>query len=250
MKKYLVLLLALILSGNILAQENLQKARKNQFALGFGGLIQRKPYKGYDTKGYPLPYIYYESDSFFFRQLTAGYHIYSKRNISLDFILKGRLDGYDDDDSHIFEGMDDRDHTIDAGIKLSVYDGWGMATLYVVGDTLSKHEGYEAELTYAKRFTDGKLTLIPSLGLAYESQNLVDYYYGVRDDEIRAGRPAYEAGNEVSFLASLGLRYQLDEKWDIYSFTSYRWLGSEITKSPLVGRDYEISVGAGLAYEF
>ncbi len=250
MKKTFITLLVLCLSINLFAQRKPYRLKESRFSLGFGGIVQRKPYKGFDTHGYPIPFVNYESNTFFFRQLTAGYHLFADERIVFDLIAQGRLDGYDDDDSSALEGMSDRDPSLDAGAQISVFDGWGRTKLSFVGDTLSKHRGHQVEISYSKRFSDGRWSIIPSTGIAYESQNLIDYYYGVRDKESRPGRPAYEADAEFSFIASLAANYRFNEKWSFYSFVGYRFFGSEVTDSPIVSRDYNITAGAGLSYNF
>lgn len=250
MRRMLILLLVLLANVSALGQTSRLKSGESVTSIGFGTIIRKEPYKGYDVHAYPVPVIFYQSNKFFFRELTAGYHLYNDRCFRVNAIVSGRLDGYDDDDSDALEGMDDRKHTVDAGIEAFYRDGFGTTKLSLVGDITNEHQGYEAELTYSKRFNNGRFSIVPTIGAAYLSQNLTDYYYGVRNDEARAGRPAYEVDGEFSFLSRLRLLYQLSQKWQFYSFAGYQWFGSEVNDSPIVSRDYQVTAGLGFMYEF
>jgi outer membrane protein len=88
------------------------------------------------------------------------------------------------------------------------------------------------------------------VGFSWLSNDLADYYYGVRSDETKVGRPAYSAGSGVNWFAGLGTDYKLDEKWSLFAQFSYEWLNNEITDSPIVDDDYKITILAGAMYKY
>jgi outer membrane protein len=88
------------------------------------------------------------------------------------------------------------------------------------------------------------------LGLNLRSENLNNYYYGVRGKEATANRTAYKSGSSVNPYAGVALDYQLAGRWSIFSMFRNEWLGSEITDSPIVDQDSKISVILGLLYRF
>ena len=87
-------------------------------------------------------------------------------------------------------------------------------------------------------------------GLSWRSENLNNYYYGVRAKEATANRTVYKSGNSVNPYAGVVLDYQLAERWSIFSMFRNEWLGNEITDSPIVDQDSKISLILGLLYCF
>lgn len=229
------------------------------FAAGLGVVISPKPYKGYDNEVFLIPLIIYESGDFYARGKNLGY-TFMEREVtifdramtwSFDAVAELRFDGYDDDDASIFNGMDDREWTIDMGLATELRDPeFGFLRLGWLTDILSRHEGHELRLTYGKRFQMDKLGLTPSVGFAWESSDLVDYYYGVRSSEAIAGRPAYTAGSDITWFTNLQITYQIDERWSLFSLIGWEFFGDEIKDSPLVDEDNSFSGIMGFLYEF
>jgi outer membrane protein len=121
-------------------------------------------------------------------------------------------------------------------------------------DVLNEHKGHEFRLSYdydfRGAFNVSALSVTPGVGVTYRSRQLNDYYYGVRSDEVIPGRPQYEVGDSTGLLASVRANYRLYERWSVMAMTSVEWLGSEITDSPIVEKDYEISMLVGVMYRF
>ena len=231
--------------------------------LGPGMVVLLKPYTGMHPTVYPYPVSLFIYDRFYISIDTVGYRLLANRGASVkpgrmswyfDVIGKWRTDGYDSDDSDELEGMHDRNKTFDVGGEFGVSGDWGSVTTYLVTDALGVDDGQEIRVVYAKSFKNpfdvNNLKISPSVGLAWQSNNLVDYYYGVRDDEVRAGRPAYDPGPAVNWLWGVDANYRLNERWTLLAGFTYYWFDSEIRNSPIVSRYYSISIIAGAMYRF
>ncbi|MBE3143555.1 MAG: MipA/OmpV family protein [Planctomycetes bacterium] len=251
--KILIISLTLLICSAALAEvgkQNSQTDPNSMFLLGPGALITVKPYKGMDSTVYPIPVITAVSAPFYFWIDTAGCRLFSDSNMAFDVIGKWRLDGYDADKSDDFEGMHDRNMTVDVGGEFSVTGDWGNLYARILTDALGQHDGQEFRVTYAKPFKFEKSKISPSVGFALLSSNLADYYYGVRDDEARAGRPAYNPGASVNWFVGLDADYQLNDDWTLLTSITYYWLDSDIRNSPIANKDYTISIIAGAMYRF
>lgn len=218
--------------------------------IGPGVLITVKPYKGMDSTIYPIPVVTAVSGQFYFWIDTAGCRLFSDSNMAFDVLGKWRLDGYDADKSDDFDGMHDRNMTIDIGGEFSITEDWGNLYARILTDALGQHDGQEFRVTYAKPFKIEKSKISPSVGFAWLSHNLADYYYGVREDEARAGRPAYNPGASVNWFVGLDANYQLNDDWTLLTSITYYWLDSDICNSPIVNKDYTMSIIAGAMYRF
>jgi len=251
--KMAIISLTLLICSAAIAEEgkNISQADSNSmFLLGPGVLVTVKPYKGMDSTIYPIPVVTAVSAPFYFFIDTAGCRLFSDSNMTFDLIGKLRLDGYDADRSDDFDGMHDRNMTVDVGGEFGISNDWGNLHARILTDTLGQHDGQEFRVTYTKPFKFEKSKISPSVGFALLSSNLADYYYGVRNDEARAGRPAYDPGASVNWFVGLDANYQLNDDWTLLSSITYYWLDSNIRNSPIVDKDYTISIIAGAMYRF
>ena len=121
----------------------------------------------------------------------------------------------------------------------------------LVTDILGKHDGQELELTYSKPMRWDAWSIAPAGGLRWQSRDLTDYYYGVRDGEARLpGRPAYDADGAVNPFVALRAQRPLGRKWSLLGAVQYEWFDDEISDSPIVDESYDITVLAGVLYTF
>ncbi|HTF96906.1 MAG TPA: MipA/OmpV family protein [Cellvibrio sp.] len=111
------------------------------------------------------------------------------------------------------------------------------------------HRGDEARLSVARHWVNGKHHLITSVGAVWQSNEVVNYYYGVTPAEADGEGP-YAAGNAVSGIVRVDWNYELTERWDLRLLASYRQLPDEIAASPLINDNKVITVFVGGVYHF
>lgn len=222
----------------------------SMFLLGPGLVVSTKPYRGISPSVLPIPMVKFVSGRFYISGAAAGYRLLAHDGFSLDIIGKTRFDGYDADDSGRLNGMHNRNGTIDAGCELTLTGEWGTVWTSAVTDTLGQHDGQEIKLGYAKPFVCERLTVSPSTGLIWKSNNLANYYYGIRADEACAGRPVYHIGDSTNLFVGLRVQYHPDERWTLMAGATYQFLDSKIRKSPIVDNSFVISFLAGTMYKF
>ena len=251
--KILIISLAQLICSAALpdvAKQNSQTDPNSMLLAGPGALITVKPYKGMDSTIYPIPVVAAVIAPFYFWIDTAGCRLFSDSNMTFDVIGKLRLDGYDADKSDDFDGMRDRNMTVDVGGEFGISGDWGNLYARILTDGLSQHDGQEYRITYAKPFKFEKSKISPSVGFALLSSNLADYYYGVRSGEAQPNRPAYKIGDAINWFVGLDTNYQLNDDWTLLTSITYYWLDSDIRSSPIVNKDYTISILAGAMYRF
>jgi outer membrane protein len=261
-----VIFLMLLLGATGLAQNaggSEQPDSNATLSIGPGVVVLVKPYEGVHPTVYPYPVTLFIYDRFYIAIDTAGYRLLANQRGTpepgqtywyLDAIAKWRSDGYDADDSDELAGMHNRHKTIDVGGEFGISGDWGKLYTSILTDALGQHDGQEFRVTYAKPFDKAfdvnNLRISPSVGFALLSSNLADYYYGVRNDEARAGRPAYSPGASVNWFLGLDANYRLNDDWTLLTSITYYWLDSDIHSSPIVNKDYAISILAGAMYKF
>lgn len=226
------------------------KGENDQFALGAAAAITQRPYKGMEAEFEVIPLIDLVAGNFYFRGKGFGYEVYGDCFWTVALVGEIRPSVYEDDDDNYLDGMRDRDMTLDGGVSVNMdFEAFDASVTYLT-DLFSKHQGQEVRLTLSRVERCGDLVLRPSVGVSYFNSNFTDYYYGVRSKEARANRPVFDCGDAVNWFASISANYQLNCNWSLFGAFSYEWLPSEITKSPVVNRDYSTSIMAGLLYKF
>jgi outer membrane protein len=111
--------------------------------------------------------------------------------VELSIQAKPRLEGYEESDSDVFDGMDDRKPSIDLGLGLEYAKGDWKFELSSLHDVLGRSNGSELSAGLSKIFRHGPFFIEPGFGLSYLDSHYVDYYYGVKDDEVTSFRPSY-----------------------------------------------------------
>lgn len=218
--------------------------------LGAGAVYSSSVYKGDDGKIMPIPMVFYKQDKLYFAGKWAQYQLLKQEGFEFGALAQWRFDGYDSSDSRYLSGMSDRRMSIDGGAVASYFDGWGRTRLSFVTDLLSKHSGQELSASYGKRFGFGKMSITPSAGVLYKTNNLTNYYYGVRSKEATVARKAYKAGSAVDPFVSVQLTYRFDEKFSLMALASIEWLDDEIKASPIVDESYQAGFMFGMMYRF
>jgi MipA family protein len=144
----------------------------------------------------------------------------------------------------------DRKYAIEVGAEWLFGGDWGQAAVSAFRDVSGTHGGYEAALEYSHRWTRGRLSLSPTLGMRYKSKRRNDYYWGVHADESSEVLPAYEAGNGVNLQAGLRASYYLTTRTRLALSANYERLDQSIKDSPIVARPHVFGYFAGVAFSF
>jgi MipA family protein len=119
----------------------------------------------------------------------------------------------------------------------------------VVHDVTGVHGGDEVRLTLAKHWTKGKNRLGLALGANWQSQEVINYYYGVSARETDAAN-IYTANSGASTLVRFDWNYRLSEHWDLRFLASYRHLPTAISASPIVDDNKVTTAFVGGVYHF
>jgi outer membrane protein len=223
--------------------------------VGGGVYIRETAYEGIDAQVFPIPVLKWRNEKFFVDGLKGGYILYEENNVRLDVVLAPRLMGYDADDSNALAGMENRNTSFDAGMQL-IYVIPELKDLNVtvafLSDVINEYKGQEGEIRISKKFEGSFYQLIPALSAVWQSNDLVDYYYGVRTNETRASRPEYEGDSTFNYVASLGFNMGLSHDRDIFLVTRLdaTILGEEIKKSPIVKKNVTLGGLVSVVFKF
>ncbi len=144
----------------------------------------------------------------------------------------------------------DRDYAIEIGVETLIDGEWGTTTLRAFHDASGTHGGYELSADFSRRWTAGRLSIAPMVGIAYKSASLNDYYWGVNAAEASLALPEYRAGAGFAFQGGLLANYYLTRNLRLAVSLNYERLPDDVAASPLAEDDYVMGYFSGLAWTF
>ncbi|WP_434604915.1 MipA/OmpV family protein [Pseudomonas sp. Z4-7] len=226
------------------------------WGLGVGAVSSQQPYEGIDRDSEVLPLIYFENEYLRVFGPTAeiklpGLEISDTQQ--LDFSLVGEYDfsGYDDDDARILEGMSDRKGGFWAGAKVQWRNDLADVSAEWLGDVSGNSKGQRFTLGLERSWRIGEhIMLTPRLAAIWQDEKYVDYYFGVRENEARIDRAAYDGKSGINTEFGVRGNYMLDDHHSVFLDLKATSLANEIKDSPLVDQSTENSVLFGYLYRF
>ena len=227
----------------------------SRWGLGIAAGVRQQPYAGAGTKTQGIPLIYYENR--YVRVLGAGAELKLPKvelgsGSSLSFGLRAKYGpgGYEPSDAPILEGMQERKGSVWLGAGVTWHNEIVDVSAEWLGDASGKSKGQQFRIGVQRDFRAGSFTLTPRIAANWLDNKYVDYYYGVRTEESRAGRPAYLGASTVNTEIGLRIGYAIDRRQSVFVDVSATQLGKQVKNSPLVDRSNQTSLSAGYLYRF
>ena len=86
--------------------------------VGVGVSTSTSPYKGVSSVTMPLPDIELTYKSAFIEGINMGYNVYDTKTLQIGVILLPVLAGYQGKDSNDLKGMDNRNMSLEGGLRM------------------------------------------------------------------------------------------------------------------------------------
>lgn len=233
-----------------------EAAEDRRWSLGIGVINKQDPYRGMDRETTGLPLIRFENDyvkvaGLGFTVKLPGLDLGSSGRIKFGLVGKAELSGYEADDSPFLDGMSERKGGFWAGASAEWETDWAEVSALWVADTSGHSKGQRFSLGVERSWRLGeKVILTPHLTAHWLDKKYVDYYYGVRADEVLAGRAAYDGKSTTNVEVGLRTIYMIDRRHSLLLDVSATGLGAGIEDSPLVDRSSANRVILGYSYSF
>jgi outer membrane protein len=221
-----------------------------RWSLGLAAISSPEPYKGADNDILVVPAVTFEGERFYFRGILAGYRLWKQGRFEADAILMPRFEGYEADDSPFLAGMEKRRLGVDLGLNLAWEANRIGLRLAPRVDVSGRSDGQELGVEVYSPFRFGPIRVEPAVGAVWQSDDLANYYYGVRPSEARPGRPAYEPGSTVNLTGGVFVFSPITRKLAFQGFVRVNRLGDEIGDSPIVDRETAVTGFVSLSYGF
>lgn len=207
------------------------------------------PYKGMPYQFFLVPLISVEYGNFYISGTETGYMFFSANELSVSLEFSPTLLGYQSEDSEYFNGMKDRDITLESGFKLEYQNGLHKLKLKALYDFFDVYDGYSAIFEYSYiKLTSSSGTFVTNIGAENYSSSKSSYYFGVFDNESTSDRKSYYLNHTINYYASVDYIYNISSRWTFFANLEYKHYDEQVYKSPIVDQRFAISNFLGVVY--
>jgi len=218
--------------------------------VGIGAAHIQSHVKGEDDSNQLFPYAELQYGMLTLNPDGLGITTALTPTSALSFILTLRESSFDATDNKELAGLTKRDETGELMINWVQMTPWADLSASISADLMDKHGGYELGFGVSRQIQMLGGIFIPQAGLQYQSEKLVDYYYGVSKAEASHTIEAYNAKASITSNLSLTHIYKLSGGWHTATAMAFNSLGEGISDSSIVERDNYWMGSVSLFYQF
>ncbi len=239
-----------LVAGIAVAQPSAEEAAERQAQqplptpqnfIGIGAGVLPKVPGSSSVRFLALPVLQYQyKDVAYISGLKAGAwgFVSADESLRIGLYAEPRF-GYDASDSAKTAGMADRDFAVDAGPSLRWQTGVGVLNVDYGFDITGKSKGQVAQVQFIRPLvSDMAFRLNGIVSATWQDAKMNDYYFGVRSNEVAAGRAAYAPGSGTAFSVGVSGLYAFNRTGAVFFGASVNRLSSAQSASPIVERDY------------
>lgn len=204
---------------------------------GVGVVSRDRNYINTDPIISPGLFIFGGYGPVFIEANRAGYSFYGDGTYFSSLVLHLRTHQFRSND----KGLSDRKPAVEAGLHLGRrWPGDFVTRFAFLHDIIGTHKSYEFDLQLYRRNVIGPLRLLTAVGVQYQSQKLVEYYYGTS-----AYQPSSAWGGEIEVIATYPIG-----NWGLFAGTRIYIFDKEISNSPIADGNGIYQFFTGLGYNF
>jgi outer membrane protein len=150
----------------------------------------------------------------------------------------------------IFNELEDRHFTLLGGMEAFIYTRFGIINLALAHDLFNVHSGTQAKFKWLYNLTLNQWQFELAAVADWKSEQIVDYYYGVRPSENSYWSEHYRPGSATNLGLELTTQYVINQHWELLFLARYTELGDAIVASPLINKQNTNTFFVGTSYRF
>lgn len=229
-------------------------SKKQKVTIGIGPYIQTQPYKDVTPIFVPSPVIFFDNSLFYVRWSRFGMYFLGNKgekfSWGLSLTAQPRTYGYKPKDSSYLKGMDERKNTLEGGLALSMSYNKEYIEIMALTDTLERYQSWILKTEIGTETKFGKFSFYPSLIFIYQSDDFINYYYGVKKSEATLNRAQYSPKVGMQIGAQTYINYPITDNLATLINIRADLLPPSARNSPLVASDTFYSGLVSLIYTF
>ena len=146
--------------------------------------------------------------------------------------------------------LSDRNTAVYAGFEYAYFlDRWAF-NIQGLQDVIGAHDGKELRIAVTWPYSGPAFSLDLSAGFVWQSEKVVNHYYGISEEDAPDPHFIYEADAEIVTVLRADWKKPINDHWHLQISIHHRMFGSEITDSPLVEENASTTVFMGGVYHF
>jgi outer membrane protein len=221
--------------------------------LGAGVMFNPKYTGSASYRMFPLPLAILDyEDTYYIHLDRAGARLWSNKDKTMAFGLAGEPRfGFRPKDGARLSGMAIRRTSIEGGPSFEWETPELSFTAAYFRDLSGASGGQSLQLSFYHQLIDnGPWDVGAYVDFDRANRKIVQYYFGVRADEITATRPYYQPGGTVNSSLGLSGAYKLNKKYALLFGGELNYLGAAAADSPIVEQrnGYMGYIGLGLIF--
>lgn len=245
------LLCTVVLSTPLLAKAQEQQAPGVQAGITVGATTGA--YAHYDDKPLVVPALAWQGKRFFASPGSLGMYLFKDEGLRVSAVVTPYTLRFKTDDVNDAQlrRLHSRQMSAMAGVNAEYSGDWGALAANVKREVSGHGGGLESSLHYSYPIQAGRFTWVPRVGVVHSSARLLDYYYGISDEEaLRSGLAAYTPGSATSPSLQIAVSTPLGTKWRATGVVANQWFGDAVKDSPMARRGAQTSAFISLMRSF
>ncbi len=231
------------------------KESQNKVTLGLGAYIQTQPYTDAQSIIVPSPVIFFDNSLFYVRWSRAGLYFLGNKSEDLawgfSLTAQPRPFGYKPTDSDALKGLNERETTFEGGLAFSAASDGKYIEVMALTDLLKRYESWLIKAEVGDKYSYKKFTFYPSFIISYQSEDFMDYYYGITQEEAkRTTYDYYKADAGFQLGLQTYIERPITENLSILFNLRVDLLPQSAQKSPIIQENLIYSGLASLIYTF
>lgn len=179
-----------------------------------------------------------------------GYNLVDKQNYSVDVVTGPQNGGFTQEDIGNAAAIKERNFDYLAGLRLTRYYGDTIVQVEARGDISNIHNGsfFLAVAGHSWALANGSQYVLG--GAAYQTKNVLDYYFGITPEEANDQIAAYSADAAFFYRFEYGITYPLSAKWIVRTSSTLYKFDSSVLNSPLTDNSHSTLIEADVSINY
>ncbi len=186
-------------------------------------------------------------------EIIFGYELVNSKHWAIDMVASPLLIELGQDENEQLIGIENRDVSLLAGIRATGYFQQNILQFKVLHDISNTHHGWNASALAGRHWQVRNWNFHSIIGAHYSSEDINDYYFSIRPNEVSERFPSYTAEQGIVYTAEIGVTYPLSEKWVTRSTLAFLKLPDTVIDSPIFSTESNTNVPLfvlGISYVF
>ena len=188
-----------------------------------------------------------------------GYQLHVDDNWELDLITKNYIAGYEpkqliknkNKNIPTLAGLKERKVGNAIALRYSYYKENGVFSFdFASFKHWSSTDGWLLDFYYNDLLIYKNWDIYIGGGVTYYSNQVMDYYYGVQENEVTSARSYYKPNNGFKGTFEIYAQYPISQKWSFNVGITQTYYSNVIGRSPLVSKQHLSQFLLGVFYVF